>query len=177
MSMTEQPVISLLRAQLKQAHGWLEATMADVTLELAEDQPPGKPNPIGAQYGHVLTAEDMFVNAVIGGGAPLLASTFAGRTGMSEPMPLNPAWDEWARRVQIDLPQLREYAQSVFAATDAMLAAMTDDGLDRSVDLGIPGARPTSVGKLLNNLLLNAYSHAGEISCLKGMHGQRGYPA
>ena len=177
-NMTEQqPAVSLLREQLQQAHGWLEATMADVTPTLAHDTPPGKPNPIGAQYGHVLTAEDMFVNAVIGGGAPLMASTFAGKTGMSESMPLNPGWDEWARRVQIDLPAIREYAQAVYAATDAKLIGMVDEDLSREVILSFGGEWPTTAGQLLNNLLLNAYSHAGEISCLKGMHGQRGYPA
>ena len=174
--MTEQPAISLLRDQLKQAHDWLEGTLVDVSPEMARDVPPGKPNPIGAQYAHVLTAEDMFVNVLIGGGQPLMATTFAERTGISEPQPLSPVWDEWARRVQIDLSAARGYAQAVYAATDAKLAAMTDVDLNREVILPIGGAWPTTAGQLLNNLLLNAYSHAGEISCLKGLHGRRGYP-
>ena len=107
---------------------------------------------------------------------PLMATTFAERTGISEPQPLSPVWDEWARRVQIDLSAARGYAQAVYAATDAKLAAMTDVDLNREVILPIGGAWPTTAGQLLNNLLLNAYSHAGEISCLKGLHGRRGYP-
>jgi DinB superfamily len=169
--------VSLLRSQLQQAHAWLEGTLADVTPELAHAMPAGTVNPIGAQYAHVLTAEDMFVNNLIAGGAPLMASAFAGQTGISEPMPLNPAWGEWARRVQVDLAQTHTYAQAVYASTDALLASYNDEDLSRTVNAPLFGANPPSAGKLLSNLLLNIYSHAGEISCLKGLASLKGYPS
>jgi len=150
--------------------------MADVSPQMAHALPPGTVSPIGAQYGHVITAEDLFVS-IITGGTPLCAADFANQTGISEPMPLNPMWGEWARRVRIDLPVVRAYAHAVYAATDAMLAAMTEQDLGRDVKLPIAGAGSATIRQLLGNLLLNAYSHAGEISCLKGLLGQRGYPS
>ena len=175
--MNEQPAVALLRDYLRRAHEWMEGTLVDVTPDIAHSLPPGKPNPIGAQYAHVLTAEDMFVNVLICGGQGLMATTFAGKTGMSLPQPLSREWDDWARQVRIDLPAIRTYAQALYASTDATLAAMTDADLERELDLTRIGMGTTTVGKLLGNVLINTLQHCGEISCLKGLHGQKGYSA
>lgn len=173
-----QPAVSLLRNYLRRAHEWMEGTMADVTPALLHDVPPGNANPIGAQYAHVLTAEDGFVNMIIGGEQPLMATSFAGKTGMSEPMPLNPAWGEWALRVRIDLPAIRSYAQALYVATDTRLAGMTDADLSREIDLSHWGiGDKTTVGELFGNVLINTLQHCGEISALKGLHGLKGYVA
>ena len=64
-------------------HEVLEGTMADVTPEQAHWVPPGKAEPIGATYAHILMAEDYFVNGLGKGGAPLMAATFAGASASS----------------------------------------------------------------------------------------------
>ena len=38
-------------------------------------------------------------------------------------------WNEWARRVRVDLDVLHQYAQAVYSAVDAQLAEISDDDL------------------------------------------------
>lgn len=167
--------ISLLREQIQQAHGFLEATMEDVTSEQAHWTPPGTANPLGATYVHAIVSEDVAIQMVLQGGAPLFAGEWAGKTGVSEIQPLST--QEWARQVQVDLPALRRYAGAVDAATDKYLAGLTDEELARPVDLSSFGLGQSTVGYILNRFVLGHIDNmCGEISCLKGIQGGRGYP-
>ena len=74
----------------------------------------------------------------------------------------------------MDLPVFHEYALAVFAATDDYLASLTDEDLLVEKEFG--GAGPQTVAWALNTILLNTYSHTGEIACLKGLRGMKGYP-
>ncbi|HYO50718.1 MAG TPA: DinB family protein [Chloroflexia bacterium] len=173
--------VTLLRQQFETAHQWLEGTMADVTPEQAHWTPPGVANPLGASYAHVVVSEDLLVNYMVRQATPLCFSTWAERTGISEPMPLpGPDWvkyGEWARSVRVDLPAIREYAQAVYAATDEYVASLTSDDLDRSVDLSSVGMGERTLGWVLGNLVMaHAHDLMGEISCLKGLQGAKGYP-
>ncbi len=173
--------ISLLREQLQEAHQFLEATMADVTPEQAHWSPPGNATPLGASYVHVLMVEDMVINALLKGGTPLFATTWAGRAGLSEAMPMpGPDWHEyarWARRVQVDLPALRAYAQAVYAASEDYLASLTPADLNRSLDLSSVGMGQVTLAWALSRLVVGHVDNiCGEISCLKGLQGAQGYP-
>src|ERR1051326_9347923 len=109
--MTTQPLtgarVELLRRIVRDARLVLDGTMADVTQAQVDFIPPGIANPLGATYAHVVCSEDMVVQGMFRQAAPLSASSFAGRTGLSEPMPMpGPAWADyapWTRRVKIDL--------------------------------------------------------------------------
>jgi hypothetical protein len=66
----------------------------------------------------------------------------------------------------------------VFASTDAFLAALSDDELNRELEL-VPLGFPSNmtVGDFLSQMLLgNTYAHTGEISFVKGSLGNKGYP-
>src|SRR6476646_7847135 len=131
--------ISLLREQLRAAHEYLDDTMADVTAEQAKWAPPGKATPLGANYLHLVQSEDMIINGALRQQATLAESTWAGKIGASEPMPPPPTEEAeyfaWTRRVQVDLPQLREYAKAVYAASDAYMAALSPEDLGKTIDL------------------------------------------
>jgi hypothetical protein len=184
MSATENKAISLLREQLQAAHYLLEGTVGELKPEQVHWPPPGKANPLGANYAHVVISEDATMNGVLKGGVPLFASSWSGKVGVSElpPMPNPnapgfPDWSEWGRRVKVDLAALRKYAQAVYAASDGYLASLTDSNLDRPVSLSALGLGESTVGYVLNNGIIgNAFTHVGEISCLKGLQGMRGYP-
>ena len=183
MSVTEtaalrpSPAGALLRWQFSLAHRLLEDTVASIPEATAPDT--ARPisalrrprsgttaTPAGACYAHVVYGEDLIVNGILAGRQPLAISTWAGRTGLGElptlggsiasPIPEQPAWCAWARRVQIDLAPLRAYAQAVYAATDAYLAIVPDAVLD-------PGRRELP-GCLLNALLLTLAMRRGEIA-------------
>lgn len=176
--------IEALRDVLGAAHRLLEATMADVTREMAHWAPPGTALPIAACYAHVVIAEDGIVNGVIKGCAPLFYRAWSGKTGLSALPPAPdpsghgiPDWTAWARSVRVDPPEVRKYAEAVYRATEEFMATLTDEDLSRPLDLTAIGLGPSTVGFLLKKGLVgHAFTHAGEIACLKGIQGKKGSP-
>ena len=177
--------IPLLREQLGQAHAFLQVAMDDVTAEQAHWQPPGVANPIGATYAHVLLGEDAFI-AMLSGRQPLGADERARQAGLSELpplaaagsiLPLSPDWHAWGRRVRVDLMALRSYGEAVQQASDDYLAGLKDEDLDAPIDLSAVGFGERSLGWLLSGGLIgHLLSHWGEIVCLKGLQGSKGFP-
>lgn len=169
---------AFLREQLRGAHEFLDETMEGVSDEQLHWAPPGTANPIGATYAHVVLGEDLMVNSLVRGIAPLFYTTWAGNFGLSEPPPLpnQGDWNLWARKVRVDLPALRAYAQGIFENTDEYLASLDEAELAREIDLSIfeMGAKPLSW--FLGSVVLSHVStHCGEVACLKGLQGQPGY--
>ena len=169
---------STLREQIEGAHQILEQTMADVTPEQAQWSPPGTANPLGATYAHALYGEDMVINGMLRGSAPLIATSFAGKAGLSEPPPApDQDFGEWARSVQVDLSAARQYAQAVYKNTVDYVSSLSDSDLERPIDLTSMGLGKQNVGWVLSNMVLwHVNAHCGEVSCLKGLQGSRGYP-
>jgi len=174
----------LLREQVKQVHHYVEEIMSDVTPQQAHWHPSGTVvNSLGGNYAHNIVAEDLVINAILKGGAPLFASSWAGKTGMSTLPPLPtpetpglPSWQEWSTQVDIDLNALRSYAQATYAATEEYLASLSDEQLHQTVDLSGIGLGIPTVQWILSGVIVgHAYSHAGEIACLKGLQGIQGY--
>jgi hypothetical protein len=173
--------ITFIRQHLTAAHDLVEETMSDVTGNLLHPIPPGNANPLGATYAHVVISEDMLVHGILQGVPPLFGTTWAGRTGLSEPMPMpGPEWanySSWARRVRIDLPVLREYAQAVYTNTDQYLATLSPDDLDKQLDLTRQGFGRVSLAWALSRLILGHVDNiCGELAALKGIQGVKGYP-
>jgi DinB superfamily len=172
---------ALLQRVIADARTVLDGTMADVTQAQADYVPPGIANPLGATYAHVVWSEDMAVQGMFRQLPPLFASTWSGRTGLSEPMPSpGPEWvnyPAWTRRVKVDLAALRQYAQAVAAETDAWIAGLSDQELDRPVDLSGAGLGQHTLGSAIALIVANHLgTETGEISALKGLQGARGYP-
>jgi hypothetical protein len=173
--------LDLLRRVVRDARQVLDGTMADVTQEQAEYVPPGIANPLGATFAHVVCSEDMVVQGMFRQVAPLAASGWAGRTGLSEPMPMpGPGWADygpWTRRVKIDLAALRAYARAVAEQTDAWLAGLSEADLDRPMDLSGVGLGQHTWATAIALLVANHLgTETGEIAVLKGLQGARGYP-
>jgi DinB superfamily len=132
-------------------------------------------NPIAATYVHAIASEDLAINMVLKGGMPLYAGLGEDETGVSEIQPMSTF--EWAHRVRVNMPVLRQYARAVHAATDAYLATVTDDDLTRALDLTSFGMGHMTVGALLSRMVLGHIDNmCGEISALKGLQGAKGYP-
>ena len=173
--------VKLLRDQLKDAHGWLEATMADVKEKNLNVVPPGKANPLGASYAHAVMAEDGIVHGLLQGKMPLMARDFAGKFGADKPMPQpGPEWahyNEWTKDVKVNLRELREYAQAVYAASEAYIAGLTDEDLDKSIDFTNVGMGQKTLAWAIGTLVIgHLHDMTGEVSVLKGIQGLKGYP-
>ena len=167
--------VSLLREQLKEAHQLLEDTLGDVTPEQLHFRPSGHALPIGAAYAHVIFVEDILVQQVLKKEPALFAA--GTKSGASEPMPsfTEGDWEryeEWTRRVRIDLPKLRAYGKEVYAATDAYLASLTESDLDQWVAF----FKSSLASMISRGLIGHVDNLTGEISAVKGLQGLKGYP-
>jgi hypothetical protein len=173
--------VELLRNIVRDARQVLDGTMADVIQAQVDFIPPGIANPLGATYAHVVCSEDLVVQGMFRQIAPLSASTWAARTGLSEPMPVpGPDWADygpWTRRVKIDLDSLRAYAQAVATQTDSWLAGLSDADLNQPMDLSGVGLGQHTWATAIALLIANHLgTETGEIAVLKGIQGARGYP-
>ncbi len=77
----------------------------------------------------------------------------------------------------MDLDALNAYAQAVYASTDEYLATLSENELDRTIDLTEQNLGTWSLGAFL---LTFVFGHVrdimGEISALKGLRDLQGYP-
>lgn len=168
--------ITSLRQLFRDSHGVTESTIEGVSAEQLHWQPTGTALPLAASYAHTVLGEDMFINGKVRGQAPLAATNWAAKTGLSEmpPPPDQGAWGDWARRVRVDLPAFREYAKAVYESTDGWLAGLSPVDLDRIVESGFAG--PQSVGWICNMMAIHSANHTGEMAAIKGTQGLKGYP-
>ena len=168
--------VALLRQQYQMMHYMLEGTMAELTPEQAHWSPPGVAKPIAAEYAHVIAAEDALVNGVLQQSPPLATTEWAGRTGLSELPPMSSSWATWAGQVRVDLAEARDYAQAVYANTDAFFAGLSDDELSVVSDYSAIGFGENPMSFVLNMMAADGAAHCGEISCIKGLQMLKGYP-
>jgi uncharacterized damage-inducible protein DinB len=168
--------IQVLKSAFEGAHMWYQATIADVTAEQANHVPPGAAHPIGELAAHVLHSEDGMINIVILG-KPMIWERDGWGAKLDVPLMLKQETAA-ARAFKCDAQQLQEYAQAVFANTAAFLDSLTPEDLDtKEIDMSAEGMGMMKLGNFLTQALLgNTYAHTGEISALKGMLGNKGYP-
>ena len=164
-----------LRELIRDAHQTLEENIGELTPEQAHWIPPGRLHPIDALFAHVVVGEDMFLSRFVRQVPALCETAWAERTGVGEPHPENPPWDEWAKRVTIDLPALREYSRAVYARTDEYLSSLCAEDLEAAVPASPPGAMWTLAYVLGPITAGHVYQHAGEISAVKGLQDLKGY--
>jgi hypothetical protein len=167
--------LAIVRSNLSDAHWLLEQVIEGLTREQLHWKPPGMANTIAATYAHVVASEDVFVQETLLGGEPLGEGEWAGRDGISLPVPRRGAdWLIWSRRVEVDR-RVRDFAVAVYGATDAYLAGLDPEALERTPNAPVPGGQTLSW--LINNLLVqHAALHSGEIAVLRGIQGVQGLP-
>ncbi|MGE0228798.1 MAG: DinB family protein [Dehalococcoidia bacterium] len=163
--------VQAFQASFGGAHNWFNGTVADVTEEQATSVPAGVAHPIGELAAHVLHSEDGAISMVTGEPTIWEAEGYGQKLGIEFVFSQD---HEVARALRTTPAQLSEYAQKVFARTDAYLASLTDADLDREVNAF---GQMMPLGQFLGAVLLgNTYAHTGEISALKGLHSAKGYP-
>ena len=169
----------ILLEQLKDAHTHLKSTMEGVTNEVAHFQPAGKANPIAGTYAHLVFSEDFFIHMLIQGKAPLMETDFKDKTGASEVQPSEwvEAYPKWLREVKVDISQFEIYAQAVFAESEKYLQSLSDEDLEREIDMSAFGMGERKLHSVLGGMVIgHARDIMGEISVLKGIQNLKGYP-
>ena len=169
----------MLLELLKDAHKNFSATMQGVTEEVAHYQPAGKANPIAGTYAHLVFSEDFFIHMLIQGKSPLMETEFKDKTGASEiqPSEWEVAYPKWLKEVKLDLPQFEKYAKAVYEASEEYLDSLTDEDLEKQIDMSSFGMGDRPLHAILGGMVIgHSNSIMGEISVLKGIQGLKGYP-
>jgi hypothetical protein len=165
------------KTYIQQQTASMRSLVSDVTKDTTEDQfnwlPPGTLNPISAVLIHIVGGEDFFVQNILQG-KPRVWETQAWGSQIGIQIPPSPGhdWDA-CRCTRLALAPVLGYAQAVQAATEAYLAGLTAEELDRPVNFV---GRMVPVAQMLALLVAHAAGHAGEIAALKGMQGAKGLP-
>lgn len=171
--MASNTAAALMRQQYKEARNWFYGTIEGLSNEQLHWRPDGQALPIAAHVAHIVCSEDGVINGMLQNKPPLMAGAWATKTGLSEPPPPGFEWREWGSRVKVDLAAHRAYADAVFAATDAYIGSLSDADLEPILDLPLG---KYSIASMLTIMQHNVLAHTGEISCLKGLKGGKGYP-
>lgn len=83
--------------------------------------------------------------------------------------------DEWAARIDMNLPAFQEYASQVYASTDQTIRDMTDAQADEQIVT--PFGNKQGRLEFVSNLgVTHLWGHLGEIAAIKGLHGLKGLP-
>ncbi len=171
--------IQILAEQLENSHGLFKATMNGVTNEVAAATPPGIANSIASTYAHILICEDYFIHTLLQDKKTLLETDFENETGMDQLVLNNWKSDfqNWPKDITGDIEQMNQYAEAVFAASESYIKSLTDEDLQRELQVDLFNLGQRTVAFVLGSMLIsNLNNHLGEISTLKGIQGLKGYP-
>ena len=166
--------VELLQYSFKSAFDILRDVTADVTQEQADWVPPGTANPIGATYWHVISGVDQILFGW-GLGQPPLGATegWDEKTVVYSPPLKEGERTAPLREVRIDLEAMHGYTHAVVEATQAWLATLSDEDLERIIETPLG---EQNLAQLLATFgLWHINAHCGEIAALKGCQGGRGY--
>jgi hypothetical protein len=167
--------IDFLGDQVRAAWEWLETTVGDVTDQQANWWPPGTANSIGATYLHVVINSDVEINRLLYGHVPIIETVWQGDVGQG--VRYDPdRFDDWERGVTVQWERLHAYGRAVHAWIVGTLEGLTEDDLDRSADMSRAGLGSwRGLDLYVMHGFSHIYMHGGEIACLKGLKGAKGY--
>jgi hypothetical protein len=163
--------LELLRRQTERAYDWLEITIGDITPEMAGWTPPGTANSIAHNYAHAVMWADVDINRYFLGREPLLAGEWEKRLGCDAADP-----DEKQIARNASWADLRAYGQTVQQWISKLLRELPPAELDRKFQMV-----PEFLGVWTGLDILDLHGqhhirmHGGEIACLKGLQGGKGY--
>ncbi|GIW07265.1 MAG: hypothetical protein KatS3mg060_2070 [Dehalococcoidia bacterium] len=141
----------------------LRAATDALPMETVHWAPPGTANPIGATWLHVLAVQDWGIHLMQQRPSIWDREGWSERLGTGAPLRQDAAR---ARALRVDPAAVRAYADSVFAATRAFLAGLTDEDLNRIV---ASPERQMSIGEGLQLLAYHLAQHVGELLALRGI--------
>ena len=152
---------------------YVDIEIKDVTEEQFNLVPPGTISPISAILLHTLSSEDFFIQVVLQGKARIWDEQgWLGKVGILAPGGPGSNWEIF-KTSKVAIDPVLAYGQAVHNATDAHLAGLTAEDLDRPVSFA---GKMISTAEVLMKVIVHTASHAGEIAALKGLQGSKGLP-
>lgn len=120
---------------------------------------------------HTTRIEDLLVNMRFKGGPPVWNQEWADRTGLPFDGFGTNMSDEDAQAIRIrDIAAFQAYQEAVWASTDAYLASVSDEDLER--ELPSRSGPPETIAQAISLHMVGHFNgHRGEINTLRGMQG------
>jgi uncharacterized damage-inducible protein DinB len=166
-------VKTYIQQQMDRVRDQTQAVLQGITDEQLNWPPPGTVSPISTILTHMLAAEDYFIQTLIRGQAPYWeVQEWSRKIGVPAPPEQGRNWDEF-KTVRISPAPVLAYAQAIRLATDAYLAELTAEELDRRV---VFHGDELPVAQVLMILISHSAGHTGEMAAIKGMQGIKGLP-
>jgi len=159
---------------IRSATGMMKEMTADMTPEQLHWNPPGTAHSVAATYAPAALATDWQIHSLFEGGAPRFTTDWAGKTGVSDPTVAQTL--EWAQSVRVDMLAFQSYAEAIFDDAVAYCDQLSDEDLDRPIDMSVIGAGDRPLGWCITTVVVgHLHQLAGEIAAAKGMQGLVGY--
>lgn len=166
-------VQAFYQREISAVRAMVDATMQGISDEDFNRAPDGTLNSIKAIFLHMLIAEDGYIQTILQEQPRIWVTEGWGeRVGLPGPSGQSAGWDA-IKETSVSLAPLLAYQQAVRAGTDAYLARLAADDLDREVPF-LGAQRPAA--DVLAMLVVHTMGHAGEIAAIKGMMGLKGLP-
>jgi hypothetical protein len=166
-------VKAFIQQEMGNVRDQIEIVMKGVTEEQFNWASPGTISPISAILLHLLSSEDFFIQGLIQGSPQCWeVQGWLEKIGIQAPGGRVNNWEAF-KSARVSIAPVLAYGEAVHAATDAYLAALTADELDRPVDFA---GKTRTLAEILIMLMVHLASHAGEMAAIKGMQGGRGLP-
>jgi uncharacterized damage-inducible protein DinB len=162
-----------IQLQMAAARKQSDAVLNAISNEQFNWMPPGTGNSISATFIHMLTSEDRSFQAILQG-RPRIWETegWGEKIGLQETPGGGFNWEQ-VKGMSLTMLSLLGYEQSVRTATDAYLAHLTSQELDRKITFY---GRERLAADVISGTVLHIMLHTGEIAAIKGTMGIKGLP-
>ena len=163
--------VGYIQQSLQFLHGSFHDARSGQSSEQLHFAPDGESHSVAWVLWHTARVEDLLVQGAFQGKRQIWAEGGgAAQTGLpAKAFGTGQPTDE-AKQLQIgDLDAFWQYADAVFAATDAFLGGLSDTDLEREVKVG---ERTETLGESITlHLVTHENGHRGEVNLIRGMHG------
>ena len=162
-----------IQLQLAAVRKQIDGVMNAITDEQFNWTPPGTSNSISSTFIHLLASEDRAIQVTLQGRPRIWDSEgWAEKIGVRETPGVANNWEP-VRGKSLTFESLSEYQQAVRSATEAYLANLTSQELDRKITVN---GRERLAADVISGTVLHIMLHTGEIAATKGMLGVKGLP-
>jgi hypothetical protein len=167
-------VPEFLRQAMRNQHNQIDQAVKDLTPGQLHWVPPGtKANHIGFTLWHYVRTEDNVVQFILQDRKPTvwIEGGFYQRFGLDRVLQGTGMTTDDANALRLPpIAEWLEYQQAVWQATDAYLASVSDEALDRTVQVK-PLPEMAARQALATICLTHGHAHFGEVCMLRVLQG------
>ena len=164
--------IKYLEKQVESLQNFQDSVLQGITDEILNKFPPGNVSSIGVIWLHMINGEDYFTSILMGQESLWNSGGWKERFGLEKPPDYGEDWSTF-KDTPLTIDLLQAYHNAARENIHTCLNQTTSKTLDETVKFFTDNDLKADVWKLL---ITHSLSHAGEISAIKGIFGEKGLP-